>query len=564
MLQFGYFFALGGATLLACWVAYTAWHNRTTTGARTLTGVALATAVWAGGSLGLALATSPAAELRWLQASYLGIIAAPITFVLLALEYTGHEQYLTPRIVGGLVALGGGFLSLVWTYPQHDLYWAGIDYTVAVPAGIATTPAPFFWGFVAFTYILLLTGSVLFVRYAITAPHLYRGQTLAILLGIAAPWAANIPHALQFMTADFTPVALAVTSLTLWGAMFRYRLTDLGPVALRTVFESISTGVYVLDPQDRVVDVNAAGRDLLNLPEDPIGTPFRDVVPDDEFYEHALESPNQRHVTSIEGDSLSTGEASGRRHYEVRVTPIDAASEPRSGRIVVVNDVTDQHQRQRELERQNERLEEFTSVVSHDLRNPLNVATGNVTLARETSNGTYLERAERALHRMETLIDDLLALAHGSGEIAKPEPVDLEAVARDAWQTVDTRAATLNIRTEHTILADRSRLHQLIGNLLRNAVEQGGEAVTVTIGDRRDGFYVADDGPGIPPDAREKVFETGYSTRDNGTGFGLNIVHEIATAHGWTVRIAESSDGGARFDLTGVEFARDASLTDTE
>jgi len=554
MLQLGYLLALGFACVSACWIAYYAWMNRETTGARTLVGVALATAVWTGGSLGLTLSTTPAAELRWLQVSYLGIVAAPITFFILALEYTGRPQYLTPATTGSLVALGGSILGFVWTNPYHELYWANIEYATAVPAGLLTTPGPIFWGFVVLTYALLLVGSVLFARYALTAPHLYRSQTIAILIGVGTPWIANIPHALQWMATDLTPVALAVTTVAIWAAMFGYQLTDVGPIALRTVFESISTGVFVLDRYDRIVDLNTAGAAMLNVPDDVVGIHFQDVAPNDALYEHVRKGTDQRKIIAIEEDALGTAPPTS-HYYEVRVTPIDAAEGQRNGRIVVVDDVTEQQRQQQRLESQNEQLEAFTSVVSHDLRNPLNVASGHVTLARENGDGDHLERADRALSRMEALIDDLLALAHSGTRITDPEPVDLEAVAADAWSTVDTHGATLVNRTEHTILADRSRLHQLIENLVRNAVEHGSDTVTVAIGDRANGFYVADDGPGIPADDRDVVFEAGYSTRDDGTGFGLNIVRDVADAHGWEVRIDEAAGGGARFVITGVEFA---------
>ena len=88
-----------------------------------------------------------------------------------------------------------------------------------------------------------------------------------------------------------------------------------------------------------------------------------------------------------------------------------------------------------------------------------------------------------------------------------------------------------------------------------DAVEHGGRNVTVTVGDLADGFHVSDDGPGIPDEERDRVFESGYTTAREGTGFGLSIVAEIVEAHGWEVRATDSADGGARFEVTGVEFA---------
>ena len=212
-------------------------------------------------------------------------------------------------------------------------------------------------------------------------------------------------------------------------------------------------------------------------------------------------------------------------------------------------------ERTAELERQNDRLEEFAGVVSHDLRNPLEVARGRTELAREECDSDHLAAVERAHDRMTALIDDLLTLAREGDPVTDAEPVDLGRIVGSCWRTVDTRDATLRSEAEGIILADEGRLRQLLENLIRNAIEHGGEDVTVTVGTLPDGFYVADDGPGIEPDRREAVFDAGHSTSQSGTGFGLRIVEQVADAHGWSVRAVESEAGGARFEITGVEPA---------
>ena len=208
----------------------------------------------------------------------------------------------------------------------------------------------------------------------------------------------------------------------------------------------------------------------------------------------------------------------------------------------------------RSLERQNERLEEFTSFASHDLRNPLNVASARLELAAEDCESEHLDEVARAHDRMERLIESLLTLAREGENASQRTSVDLETVVRNCLGTVSTADATIEAETEETIVADRSRLKQLLENLLRNAVEHGGEDVTVTVGDLDDGFYVEDDGCGIPESERAAVFEPGYSTADGGTGLGLRIVEEIAEAHDWTVSVTDSSTGGTRFEITGVGF----------
>jgi len=228
------------------------------------------------------------------------------------------------------------------------------------------------------------------------------------------------------------------------------------------------------------------------------------------------------------------------------------------GIIVSLRDITGRKERERELERQNERLDEFASVVSHDLRNPLTVAKGRLELAREECESEHLDEVDGALERMGTLIDDILELAREGTEVGETEPIDLEGVAEECWHNVETDDASLvtEADTDLTVEADRSRLKQLLENLIRNSVEHCGDGVTVEVGGLGGarGFYVADDGPGIPEEDRERVFESGYSTSEEGSaGFGLSIVREIAEAHGWDVGVTESERGGARFEFAGVE-----------
>lgn len=208
--------------------------------------------------------------------------------------------------------------------------------------------------------------------------------------------------------------------------------------------------------------------------------------------------------------------------------------------------------REAELQRQNERLDEFASVVAHDLRNPLSVAKGFLEIVEETGELEHLERIDSAHDRMERLIHDLLTLARGESIVTDTGQVDLRTVTTEAWGYVDTAEATLTVADEvHTVTADGGRLTQLFENLFRNAVEHGGSDVTVTVGklDGGDGFYVEDDGKGIPPEKRTKVFDHGVTSTEGGTGFGLSIVADIAKAHGWGVSVTEGTDGGARFEF---------------
>ncbi len=287
-------------------------------------------------------------------------------------------------------------------------------------------------------------------------------------------------------------------------------------------------------------------------------------------------------------------------------------------------------ERRQRLEQQRERLDEFASVVSHDLRNPLSVAVGNIELARNFEGAAAddrLDRAHDALDYMNDLISDLLALAREGQSVEETTAAELDAVVERAWRTVGdaSRAALIVDDPLPTVDCDRCRLRQAIENLFRNAIEHGADdtdavpsdsdavpsgdsrstgvaddiapgtfsvetdpetsrgdetgrretpdrertdgepSVRIFVGPLTDGFYVADDGPGIDPDERERVFEPGHTTDDDGTGFGLAIVERIAEAHGWEVSVTESRTGGARFEFSGVdaEVPEDAVAADS-
>lgn len=209
--------------------------------------------------------------------------------------------------------------------------------------------------------------------------------------------------------------------------------------------------------------------------------------------------------------------------------------------------------RKEELERQNDRLDQFASLVSHDLRNPLTVAQGRIELARESADSPHLDKAAKAINRSLDLIEDMLSLARAGRHVSEKETVELEALVESCWNTVDTAEATIESDIDRSVRADRSRLQQLVENLIRNAVDHGGEDVTIRIGPLPDGFFIEDDGPGIPPEEREQVFESEYSTAEKGTGFGLSIVQHVVESHGWNIQVTESADGGARFEISGVE-----------
>lgn len=205
---------------------------------------------------------------------------------------------------------------------------------------------------------------------------------------------------------------------------------------------------------------------------------------------------------------------------------------------------------------------DLASVVSHDLRNPLNVASGytqqlDSILDAENENAERcVERVMSAHRRMETLIENILTIADNDESIEDLEWVDFRDFCEQCLRNLPISDDKISINIEGEILSDRSRLGQVIENLVSNAITHGGDNVTVTIGrtNEGDGFYVADDGKGIPKEQRDQIFQTGFSTCSDGIGLGLAIVYEVVQSHGWTITVTESTDGGARFEISDVDI----------
>ncbi|MFD1596233.1 sensor histidine kinase [Haloplanus litoreus] len=226
-------------------------------------------------------------------------------------------------------------------------------------------------------------------------------------------------------------------------------------------------------------------------------------------------------------------------------------------------------------------VDQVSSVISHDLRNPLDVAKAHLRAARETGDAEHFDTVANAHDRMEQIIRDVLTITRDRTAVEPSDDVSIETAASDAWESVDTERATLEVAdTLPSVTADADRLRRVFENLFRNSVEHGSTGsrpqagdsvehgsdaedqavkrdqeshselgVNITVGTLEDGFYVADDGPGIPPEEQQRVFDPGYSTRDDGTGLGLAIVDRVVAAHGWELTLTTATNGGAQFEI---------------
>lgn len=343
-----------------------------------------------------------------------------------------------------------------------------------------------------------------------------------------------------------------------------------GPIDhAESIVNALGDGAYVLDADRNRVFVNDRLREVTGFDEAVLhGEHPERLVEEGYWSEEAGERYRAAADRVLAGEvddervQLSTTLADGREiTSETRLTPIE-----RDGAIVgavgVIRDVTDRVERERELERLNERLERLAGFLSHDLRNPLSVARGYVDLARETGDTERLAAAERAFGRIESMIDEALVMARDPDDVQTEDAaVDLADLAADCLESGDfgdrPADADLVVEDPGPVTGDPTLLRRAVGNLIGNAFDHGGDGPTVRIGVDDRGVYVADDGPGLPDDEGDRAELTDFGVSpDGGTGIGLAIVERVAAAHGWTLEIDESADGGFRATLAGAEPTR--------
>ncbi|MCL9812458.1 PAS domain-containing sensor histidine kinase [Natranaeroarchaeum aerophilus] len=353
---------------------------------------------------------------------------------------------------------------------------------------------------------------------------------------------------------------------------------------LDDIFEHVPIHVYIKDEEARHQYVS----DHIDFPEEVIGKRDIDIgFTEPESGRRAYE--DDMRVIETDETILDQEEhypAVGEWDLTSKVPIYDEDGET-MGLLGATRRITERKQAKAELERKTERLEQFVDIVSHDIRNPLSVARGYAELIEEPDAETeYVEQVRQSIERANAILDDVLALSRQGAADLDPEVLQLSTAAETAWSHVETAEATLSLPDEDLeFRGDRSQLARALENLFKNAVEHGstspdsqaqqdavehgstspdsktrqdavehgGETVTITVERIEDGFAVEDDGPGIPAEERERVFEQQYTTAETGTGFGLAIVEQVIDAHGWEIDLSASASGGARFEITGVD-----------
>lgn len=493
-------------------------------------------------------------------------LVTPLLLVGFATAYIGRNPWTDPVVqafVLGLIPI----LVLLVTSPIHDYHFGIVT--------IHQTPFPHYesagsigrWSAIVYALLAYIVVIYYFLVLFLKSRHRPSLAILVFALGFGISFAivfASELGVVPVQTYDHMPFGIGIQAVAIAYAAFRLGLQDIGPIARDELVESLGDPFFALDSQYRLLDYNAASKRLIarmgdgrnaELDAEHIGVAITEIIP--ELSKSLTDEGGDTRVTlTVEGEQ---------RHYSLNTSTVTDWRDVR-GYVIILRDITSLVQSQRRIEQQNEQLDQFVSVISHDLQNPLMTAQGYLELAQDTGDIEHLGKVEQAHQRMAQMITELLQIARADVAVENTEPVPLATFAKQSWDPIDTAGANLMVAVEPTvtIAANPELLRRLLENLFDNAITHNELPIQVTVGtlgeEPLSGFYVADDGDGISTADAGDLFESGYTTADNGTGLGLAIVQQVAAAHDWEIAVTEVTYGGARFEITGVSGDVDTDL----
>jgi PAS domain S-box-containing protein len=574
------------------------WPRRPGLGVMPFMVLMVAVTLWCLGNILEFLVVDLSTKFLFIRLDYISITIVPAAWLVFVLEYTGRERWVTRRNLYLLAIQPILVQLLVWTDGYHHQFWTSRHLTTSGSYVIAeVTYGPAFWAHGAYSYLLILAGTVLLIQAFFRAPELYRGQMNWLLAGTFAPWIGNMMYLSgvnPFPHVDLTPLAFSITGLAMGWSLYRYRLLDIVPVARNVVIEGMSDAVIVIDAQDRVIDANPATIQLLGLTRnsDLIGRRLTDAVSQ---YEAVIAQFREAEEARTE---IAIGEDSAnKRYFDLRISPLRRQGEKLTGRLVMLHEITRRKQTEEQIRAQNEALvqanrdldvareqaeeanrlkSEFLATISHELRTPLNSVIGYSDLLLTGLSGElnekqrdYVQRSLSNGERLLNLINELLDLSKieaGRLElVSHPFSVDeLMNGAKGRMQGLADRkelelVAQRDPDLPDTLEGDAKRLEQIIVNLAGNAIkytEKGRVEIHLKrISPEQWAIVVSDTGIGIPPHAVEYIFDkfrqvdSSTHRQYQGTGLGLSIVRELTQLMRGTVHIESEVNKGSTFTV---------------
>jgi signal transduction histidine kinase len=520
-------------------------------------------------------------KILWAKVQYLGIATVPPLWFAFLSDYVGARWPAGRRVRIALAAVATSTIVLAFTNEAHNLIWTSVRIG---PDGVVTYEhGPWFWATAVYHYVLLLAGTWVLVRAMRRSPTAFHGQFSTLIAASVVPWACNAIYLLapQLLGGiDATPLSFAFSGLLFTWALYRTYLFDLIPVAHDMLVDSLSDSVIVVDPAGRVLDMNAAARNLGKPGAKWIGRTAMEIFPFLANGELALSStPSSTLVITSDADSI---------HYDVRTMPVRARGGSYAAWVVLLRDVSAQMRAQADRDAFESRVQEqqkreslsvLAGGLAHDFNNLLAGIVGNADLLAlqippSSGMGSHIGAIILGAQRAADLVAKMLAYAgerHGSMEMIDLDALIIEML--DLLRASAARHCTLQYHGDPAVIVgDATQIRQVAMNLIINAAEAVDENTgTVLVstgterlsawkladmtfgGDAEPGTYafleVRDNGPGMDAETLSRIFNPFFTTKHSGHGLGLAAVQGIVRGHRGALHVDSTPGKGSKFGV---------------
>ncbi|MFT5366292.1 MAG: signal transduction histidine kinase/CheY-like chemotaxis protein [Candidatus Latescibacterota bacterium] len=570
------------AAQLALGLGIYAWRHRDTNGAGPFAGLMVGAALW---SLLYAIELSFVdlpMKIICTNLMYFGVLAVPAFWLIFCKHYSGQQSFPWKWLLIEPITT----IIMAWTNPYHGLLHSR-RYIESLGSFdvFMVEHGSFFWVHTAYSYMLLVWGSILLVRRLIHVPQLYRSQTIAILIGLLTPWAGNVMYLFglnPFPHLDVTPFAFIIMGLVIFWGAFRFQLLTVVPIARDAVIDGMEDGIVVFDSENRIIDYNPGTLRLMNRPqENLIGRYATDVFSNfPDLVARFTNVENAHEEIVIANDPMPLV-------YELRISSLHDRLGRVRCRVLLIHDITWLKEVERDLraskelaEAANKAKSEFLANMSHEIRTPMNGILGMSELLLDTQlddkQKNYLQTVRKSANLLLTVINDVLDFSRieaGKLEL-DPTPFALEEMLGVALNPLSIQAKQKNLEFRQSItpkvprvlMGDPNRLNQVIINLVGNAIkftESGSVSVLVDLESQTKEtttlhISVTDTGIGISKEKQGLVFEA-FSQADSsmtrqygGTGLGLAISSRLVELMGGRIWIESELNQGSCFHFTVV------------
>jgi signal transduction histidine kinase len=569
----GYIVILLASSLIGFLLLIRIWGLRSTPGAYGLILAIGCVIVWSLTYTMEIVSTDMAEKILWSKLEYFGISYVALGIFIFAMHYSGRGDWLTSTRVVLLAMIASSSVIFALTNDWHHQIWATIDFADGLPFGpLYVTHGTAFIFLIVFQYGLLAATTVVFVQIAARAQSLYRSQSRIMLVGMAFPWLANFMYIAGLNpvpSLDLTPIALTLANVFLSISFLRYRLMDLQPVALNSVFNAMKDGVVVLDYKERIVDINPVGTFIFQNTSDLLGREIKSLLPDWGEWQAAnpLGEIVQEIPFELAGDLLT---------FRLRTTSVLDQRGRRSGRVLLISDITEQKRAQEQVMEASRLKSQLLANLGHDLRSPLGAIIGYAEMLNDGSFGPMSENQVKAsseildgANQLLSFINNLVGQAQiETGKIVLREyPFNVDEVVGPLLSTLNFHAQKKGLilveyidpALPQKLIGDQFWLRQIVMNLVHNAVkftEKG--SVTVRFVKHEDEYWaiqVIDTGVGIPPEAQKRVFEafeqvnSMENAKQSGFGLGLSIVAKLTSIMNGRIELKSEMGRGCTFTV---------------